>query len=119
MLEKSAIINALLGQTLLQEGVTPTTTQITTLRYGEEEQHKVIDRNQQTLFLPVEYLKEISIVDTPGTNAIVREHEISHLSLYHVLTWSYVSHPADRPFTESERAFLEKIEIGGRKLSSL
>jgi GTP-binding protein EngB required for normal cell division len=31
---KSAFINALLGQKLLKEGVTPTTTQINILRYG-------------------------------------------------------------------------------------
>lgn len=113
---KSAIINALLGKSLLQEGVTPTTTQITILHYGEEELRKVIDRNQQILFLPVEYLKEISIVDTPGTNAIIREHEI--------LTSKFVPRSdlvlfitsADRPFTESERAFLEKIRDWGKKI---
>src|SRR5512136_2135342 len=33
---KSAFINALLGQKLLKEGVTPTTTQIHILRYGEQ-----------------------------------------------------------------------------------
>src|SRR5829696_7294631 len=32
---KSAFINALLGQTVLTEGVTPTTAQIQVLRYGE------------------------------------------------------------------------------------
>ena len=113
---KSAIINALLGKSLLLEGVTPTTTQITILRFGEEELRKVIDRNQQILFLPVEYLKEISIVDTPGTNAIIREHEI--------LTSKFVPRSdlvlfitsADRPFTESERAFLEKIRNWGKKI---
>jgi ribosome biogenesis GTPase A len=31
---KSAFINALLGQKLLKEGVTPTTSQVTILRYG-------------------------------------------------------------------------------------
>src|SRR5512136_3465578 len=33
---KSAFINALLGQRVLVEGVTPTTTQIHILRYGEQ-----------------------------------------------------------------------------------
>ena len=113
---KSSIINALLGKTLLQEGVTPTTSQITILRYGDEQKREVIDRNQHTLFLPAEILKEISIVDTPGTNAIIREHEI--------LTSKFVPRSdlvlfitsADRPFTESERAFLEKIRNWGKKI---
>ncbi len=46
---KSSIINALLGKSLLQEGVTPTTSQITILRYGDEQKREVIDRNQHTL----------------------------------------------------------------------
>ncbi|NJN54095.1 MAG: hypothetical protein HC804_04660, partial [Anaerolineae bacterium] len=33
---KSAFINALLGQTLQEEGVTPTTSQIYLLKYGEQ-----------------------------------------------------------------------------------
>src|SRR5512135_2125175 len=72
---KSAFINALLGQKLLKEGVTPTTTQINVLRYGEDAQRQVVDENQHILTLPAALLREISIVDTPGTNAIVREHE--------------------------------------------
>src|SRR5512147_1066250 len=40
---KSAFINALLGQKLLKEGVTPTTTQINILRYGDAQGRSVID----------------------------------------------------------------------------
>ena len=61
-------------------------------------------------------LREINIVDTPGTNAIYREHER--------LTRDFVPRSdlvlfvtsADRPFTESERAFLEGIRAWGKKL---
>jgi ribosome biogenesis GTPase A len=38
---KSAFINALLGQKILKEGVTPTTTQINVLRYGETQERHV------------------------------------------------------------------------------
>ena len=34
---KSAFINALLGQPILREGVTPTTTRVNVLRHGDEE----------------------------------------------------------------------------------
>src|SRR5512136_1250446 len=44
---KSAMINALLGQKLLTEGVTPTTTQINVLRYGEEQERQVVNEQQQ------------------------------------------------------------------------
>jgi small GTP-binding protein len=113
---KSAFINALLGERLLKEGVTPTTAQINILRYGPEHTRQVVDENQLEVTLPVAFLSEISIVDTPGTNAIVRAHE--------QLTASFVPRSdlvlfitsADRPFTESERIFLERIRDWGKKV---
>src|ERR671912_1690868 len=106
---KSAFINALIGAEVMPEGVTPTTSVINLLRYGEEaavtmEADGVIVREY-----PADFLDEITIVDTPGTNAIIREHE--------QLTQQFVPRSdmvlfvtsADRPFTESERAFMESI----------
>jgi small GTP-binding protein len=113
---KSAFINALLGQKLLKEGVTPTTTQINVLRYGETQERRVESENLHTLTAPVELLAELNIVDTPGTNAIIRQHE--------AITQQFVPRSdlvlfvtsADRPFTESERAFLERIRDWGKKV---
>jgi len=113
---KSAAINALLGQRLLEEGVTPTTSQITILRYGEKQQRTVVSERQILLTFPVEFLSELSIVDTPGTNAVIREHEtitsrfIPRSDLVLFIT------SADRPFTESERVFLEHIQEWGKKV---
>lgn len=113
---KSAFINALLGQKLLKEGVTPTTTQINLLRFGEVQERRVESENLHTLTAPVELLAELNIVDTPGTNAIIRQHE--------TITQQFVPRSdlvlfvtsADRPFTESERAFLEQIRDWGKKV---
>jgi small GTP-binding protein len=113
---KSAFINALLGEKLLKEGVTPTTTKVNILRYGDQSEQKSISENIESLILNTPYLKEISIVDTPGTNAIIREHEeitsqfIPRSDLILFVT------SADRPYTESERLFLEKIQAWGKKI---
>jgi small GTP-binding protein len=113
---KSAFINALLGQSVLIEGVTPTTTQVNILHYGDSQGREVIDENLHMITAPVSFLSEISIVDTPGTNAIIREHEeitskfIPRSDLVLFIT------SADRPFTESERSFLEKIRNWGKKV---
>ncbi|MBN1934561.1 MAG: dynamin family protein [Anaerolineae bacterium] len=113
---KSAFINALLGQPLLQEGVTPTTTQVHILRYGEAQGHAQVDEHQAILTLPAEMLAEISIVDTPGTNAVIREHEtITNRFVPRADIILFVT-SADRPFTESERAFLERIRDWGKKV---
>ena len=113
---KSAFINALLGKRILKEGVTPTTTQVNVLRYGEDQDRQIIDDHLHILTAPVDFLNEISIVDTPGTNAIIREHEnitskfVPRSDLVLFIT------SADRPFTESERSFLEKIRDWGKKV---
>src|SRR5512146_32785 len=46
---KSAFINALLGQKLLKEGVTPTTTQINVLHYGEDHERQVANQDMHVL----------------------------------------------------------------------
>src|ERR687896_2106148 len=72
---KSAFINALLGADVAREGVTPTTDRITLLRHADEPVEK--GRRDEVLEkgYPNEFLREIAIVDTPGTNAIIRRHE--------------------------------------------
>jgi small GTP-binding protein len=113
---KSSFINALLGERMLPEGVTPTTDRINLLRWGPE----VTERSPEAYLLerthPAEVLRELNIVDTPGTNAVVRRHE--------ELTRDFVPRSdlvlfvtsADRPFTESERQFLEQIRSWGKKI---
>ena len=113
---KSAFINALLGQRILREGVTPTTTHVNVLRYGETKERDVVEEQLEVLTAPVDLLNDIHIVDTPGTNAINREHErltaefVPRSDLVLFIT------SVDRPFTESERAFLERTRNWGKKI---
>jgi len=113
---KSAVINALLGQKVLKEGVTPTTTQIYLIRYGETTEKSVLGDRQNLLTFPIDFLAEMTIVDTPGTNAVIREHETitTHFVPRSDLVLFVIS--ADRTFTESERAFLELIRNWGKKV---
>lgn len=113
---KSALINALLGQPLLKEGVTPTTTQVNILRYGETVERLVESPHTHILTAPVELLREINIVDTPGTNAIIRQHELITKDFVPRADLVLFITSCDRPFTESERAFLELIRGWGKKV---
>lgn len=113
---KSAFINALLGQSLLAEGVTPTTDRVQVLRYGLESTQSVRDDDTAILTLPVEWLRDINIVDTPGTNAVIQRHQritedfVPRSDLVLFVT------SADRPFAESERIFLERVREWGKKV---
>jgi small GTP-binding protein len=113
---KSAFINALLGRTVLKEGVTPTTSQINVLKYGETSQRRIQEAHLHILAEPLDILRQINIVDTPGTNAIIQEHQtiteefVPRADLVLFIT------SADRPFTESERSFMSQIKAWGKKV---
>ena len=113
---KSAFINALLGQSLQLEGVTPTTDQIYLLRYGETTQRRPGEDGVWVQTAPVELLSKITVVDTPGTNAIMREHEALTAEFIPRSDLVLFVTSADRPFTESERGFLEQIRNWGKKI---
>ena len=113
---KSAFINALLGRSLLEEGVTPTTQGITRIEHGETEQREKRSEGFESIRAPIEVLESVNIVDTPGTNAIHREHEAITRDFVPRSDMVLFVTSADRPFTESERAFLEGIRDWGKKV---
>ncbi|HEX6035123.1 MAG TPA: dynamin family protein [Anaerolineales bacterium] len=113
---KSALVNALLGEKVLPEGATPTTSRVTLVKWGEKVAEQVVDENFSIYTYPLELLKELNIVDTPGTNAVIRYHErltdefVPRSDLVLFVT------SADHPLTESERQFLERILSWGKKV---
>jgi small GTP-binding protein len=113
---KSAFINALVGQAVLQEGVTPTTAVITILEHGDTPEQAVRQAGQLVVRAPAEILREIRIVDTPGTNAIIREHEAMTAGFIPRSDLVFFVTSADRPFTETERSFMETIRGWGKKI---
>ena len=113
---KSAFINALLGQAILKEGVTPTTTRVNVLRHGTDEARLIESEHLHVLTAPLALLENLSIVDTPGTNAIIREHEMITNQFVPRADLVLFVTSADRPFSESERAFLERIRDWGKKV---
>jgi len=113
---KSAVINALVGETVSAEGITPTTANVTVLRHGEARGERVVGDYLIELTHPAPFLRAISIVDTPGTNAIIRRHEeITERFAPRADLVLFVT-SADRPFTESERAFMERLRGWGKSV---
>ncbi len=113
---KSALLNALLGEKALLEGATPTTSRVTLVKWGEQAAEQIVDEGFAIYTYPLPILKELNIVDTPGTNAVIRQHErltdefVPRSDLVLFIT------SADRPLTESERQFLERILTWGKKV---
>ncbi len=115
---KSSLLNALLGQKVLLEGVTPTTDRISILVHGETDRSAPYDGDDfvQRRELPLRFLEGVALVDTPGTNAVIRRHQaitegfLPRADLLLFLT------SADRAFTESEKQFLILAKQWSRKV---
>lgn len=113
---KSTFINALLGDEVFAMGDLPTTRAISILRYGEPGPPESIGENIYLYHYPLDLLRDLHIVDTPGTNSIERMEE--------ALTREFVPR-ADlvlfvtsllQPLTASELDFLAHIREWGKKV---
>jgi small GTP-binding protein len=113
---KSALVNALLGERVLPEGATPTTSRVTLVKWGEHAGEQVVDESYAIYTYPLPLLKELNIVDTPGTNAVIRRHERLTDEFVPRSDLVIFATSADRPMTESERLFLERILAWGKKV---
>ncbi len=74
---KSSFINALLqsDREICKVAPMPMTDTIQQILYGPQEQEVFINPYFKRIFVPADILKEIAIVDTPGTNTIVAHHQ--------------------------------------------
>jgi ribosome biogenesis GTPase A len=72
---KSSFINALLREDVCEVAPGPCTVRIQELVYGPERRVEALGDSWQRIALPKEVLREITIVDTPGTNSIVKDHQ--------------------------------------------
>ncbi|HZE12930.1 MAG TPA: dynamin family protein [Chthoniobacterales bacterium] len=72
---KSSFINALMREDVCEVAPGPCTVRIQELVYGPERRVEALGDSWQRIALPKEVLREISMVDTPGTNSIVKDHQ--------------------------------------------
>lgn len=74
---KSSFINALLdtGQEICKVAASPMTDSIQQIVYGESESEQMTGQHVKRISRPIEILKDIAIVDTPGTNTIIEHHQ--------------------------------------------
>ena len=114
---KSSVVNALFRETVMEEGPVPTTAKITLIRYGEAPLTRQTSEFVEEKQFRHPLLQNLTLVDTPGTNSIVRQHQqiTEHFIPRSDLVLFVTSF--DRPLTESERQFLSYIrDDWGREL---
>jgi tetratricopeptide (TPR) repeat protein/GTP-binding protein EngB required for normal cell division len=140
---KSSFVNALCAADVAPTGVTPTTATVNVLRYGAEPAARVVGHDGGTrplpaaevarfltalradearsirlveVFLPVEPLRRVEIVDTPGLNSILPEHERvtrDFLQEADAIVWVFAIGQAAKA---TERAALQLAHGAGKRV---
>ncbi|HTJ47523.1 MAG TPA: tetratricopeptide repeat protein [Kofleriaceae bacterium] len=140
---KSSFVNAFIGADIAPTGITPTTATINVVRFGAEQGGRIVTRDGAVLtlawdalfthlraltpdaaraidrveiLLPLPSLEKIAIVDTPGLNSILPEHEQTaraFIARADAVVWVFTAGQGGK---KSERAALEKIKAEGRRV---
>lgn len=140
---KSTFVNAFLGASVAPTGITPTTATINILRLGRERAARIHYADDTTrdvawadvprtlsglaaadaarirhvdLFVPLEQLARVSIVDTPGLNSILPEHEETarrFIKEADAVLWLFTAGQAGKA---SEREALTRIQAEGKRV---
>lgn len=140
---KSSFVNAFIGHDVAPTGVTPTTATIHVLRYGRERGAHIFFRDGRTeavawdelaarlrrisedeartilrvdMLMPLPILQTISIVDTPGLNSILAEHEDvarGFITKADAVIWLFTAGQVGKA---TEREALRSIVAAGRRV---
>ncbi len=140
---KSTFVNAFLGAQVAPVGITPTTATINVLTYGREPGARIVYRDERVRELPgaeagavlahldaaearlirrvdvlhpLDDLLRVNIVDTPGLNSILPEHEATareFIAQADAVIWLFSAGQAGKA---SEREALEKIRAEGKRV---
>src|SRR5262249_9147499 len=96
-------------------GPTPVTDRIAVLQHGDADAERVVEEYLVERDLHLDLLRDVSLVDTPGTNSVLREHSalterfIPRADLVLFLT------SIDRPSSDSESRPLSLVAGGWKK----
>jgi small GTP-binding protein len=72
---KSSLLNALFGQEFAKVDVLPATDRVYIFRHGAEDKSVETSPQLTERYLPIDFLRYFNVVDTPGTNTMVAEHQ--------------------------------------------
>ncbi|HWM85546.1 MAG TPA: dynamin family protein, partial [Kofleriaceae bacterium] len=140
---KSTFINAFIGEDVAPTGITPTTATINVVKYGRERGGRILYRDGRTeslawsalfdrmralgpeqvrqvslveILLPLDSLQRVNLIDTPGLNSILPEHEEvarGFIARADAVVWLFAAQQAGKA---TERAALAAVAGEGVRL---
>jgi len=112
---KSSIINALLGEEVLDVGPIPTTDHIAILRHGAEVQ-RTRAGDIETVFHPSPLLENLSLVDTPGLESVFRTHDEVTRRFLHRADVVLLVMIATQVLSASNLEYLQELKTYGKRV---
>lgn len=112
---KSSLINALLGEQLLDVGPIPTTDHIVILRHGPEVQRSRAGE-VETIFHPSLLLEHLSLVDTPGLESVFRTHDEVTRRFLHRADVVLLVMLATQVLSASHLEYLQQLKTYGKRV---
>ncbi len=112
---KSSFINALLKANVCKVDAAPCTDVVQKIEYSDEENETTLSEHYKKIGMPVDILRTIAIVDTPGTNTVIKHHqEITQKFVPNSDLVLFVF-PAKNPHTQSAWELLDYVNDEWKK----
>lgn len=106
---KSSLINAILGENVLDVDVVPTTDKIYLIYYNHDKKIDIESKYFVKVGLNYPVLKNITIVDTPGTNSIIKKHQEITEEFIPASDLVFIVFSIDNIYTHSSWDFLKYV----------
>lgn len=107
---KSSLLNALFGDEFAKVDVLPATDRVYIFRYGAEEKTNEVSARLTERYLPIPILRDFNVVDTPGTNTMVKEHQMMTEEFMPRADIVLFVFSVANPWTQSNWAFLKFLQ---------
>ncbi|MGD1919821.1 MAG: dynamin family protein [Pleurocapsa sp.] len=112
---KSSFVNALLQADICKTAADPCTDIIQQIVYSDEEFEQPVNQYLRKIGLPNEILKTLSVVDTPGTNTVVENHQEITKEFVPNSDLIFFVFFAKNPYTRSAWELLDYVNSEWRK----
>jgi small GTP-binding protein len=114
---KSSIINALIGQPVMDVGAIPTTTKIAILRFGTAPAvQRSLSGDVETVFFASPLLEQVSLVDTPGLDSIFKAHDETTNHFLHRADLVLMVMLATQAMSASNAEYLSSLRAYGKRV---
>lgn len=106
---KSSFINALLGSDICKVDAAPCTDVVQKIEYSETPNETVLSEHYKRIGVAAEILKSVAIVDTPGTNTVIKHHQDITEKFVPTSDLVLFVFPAKNPHTQSAWDLLDYV----------